>query len=399
MRLETDDAEVSASSHSSDQFGRKVCILSSVHPALDNRIFYREARTLRQAGYDVVLIAQHDKDEVRDGIQILALPSVPRWQRPRLWWLILMKARAVGANLFHFHDPELLLVVPWLKLLTRRPTIYDVHEANADFIRLKRYLPGWLRRPLAALVAALEPRLAAFHDGLIFADERIAASFHQVELPCATVPNYPLRDLLADAMSVTRESIREKQLVVHLGAHDPYRGSRLMVDAFETVVRRLPEARLWLIGSFVEESHERELRQVIHTRGLSDSIKLLGRVPFADIGHYLSLAQVGWVALQKVPKYEKNVPTKLFEYLAFGLPVVASDLPSVRQFAVDDGPIVLVAPGVAGEHAAALVELLADPGEGRRLGIVGQQMVNDRYNWSEVEDRLLALYDTVLNAC
>ena len=62
--------------------GRKVAILSSVHLALDNRVFYREARTLARAGYDVTLIAVHDRDEVRDGVRIRALPRVARRRRP-----------------------------------------------------------------------------------------------------------------------------------------------------------------------------------------------------------------------------------------------------------------------------------------------------------------------------
>jgi len=44
--------------------GRKVCILTTVHPAFDTRIFHKQAKTLVRAGYDVTLIAQHDKNEV-----------------------------------------------------------------------------------------------------------------------------------------------------------------------------------------------------------------------------------------------------------------------------------------------------------------------------------------------
>lgn len=53
----------------------KVCILTSVHSAFDTRIFHKEAKTLVKAGYDVTLIAQHDKDEVIDGVKIIALPK------------------------------------------------------------------------------------------------------------------------------------------------------------------------------------------------------------------------------------------------------------------------------------------------------------------------------------
>ena len=53
---------------------KKVCILTSVHPALDIRIFQKEAKSLAKE-YDVSLIAQHDKSEIVDGVQIIALPK------------------------------------------------------------------------------------------------------------------------------------------------------------------------------------------------------------------------------------------------------------------------------------------------------------------------------------
>ena len=146
----------------------KVCILSSVHFALDNRIFYREARSLQQAGYDVTLIAVHGQDESKDSIQIVALPSVPRWQRPWFWLALARRALATHADVFHFHDPELLLVTPWLHWLTGKPTIYDVHEVYADFIEVKDYMPAWLRYPIAWSFRWLEPLLARLQTALLF---------------------------------------------------------------------------------------------------------------------------------------------------------------------------------------------------------------------------------------
>ena len=117
----------------------RVCLLSSVHRALDNRIFFREARTLARAGHEVTLIAEHNRDEVRDGIHIVALPHVPRWRRPFLWLLLMRRAVATDADIFHFHDPELLFVIPLLRLRTGRPTVYDVHEAYPEFFAVNGY--------------------------------------------------------------------------------------------------------------------------------------------------------------------------------------------------------------------------------------------------------------------
>ena len=63
---------------------KKICILTSVHPVFDTRIFYKEAKTLAEAGYDVTLIARHDKDETVDGIKIIALPK----SKNRIWRIL-----------------------------------------------------------------------------------------------------------------------------------------------------------------------------------------------------------------------------------------------------------------------------------------------------------------------
>jgi len=84
----------------------KVCILTSVHPPFDTRIFQNEAKSLTMAGYDVRLIAQHDKQETVDGIRIVPLPRPKnRFERmTRTAWLVYRKALEIDADICHFQD-------------------------------------------------------------------------------------------------------------------------------------------------------------------------------------------------------------------------------------------------------------------------------------------------------
>jgi hypothetical protein len=115
----------------------KVCILTSVHPVFDTRIFQKEAKTLKEAGYKVVLIAQHEKEEIVDGIKIIPLKK----SKNRFWrivddWKLLQKALREKANIYHFHDPELIPFIILLKIRTEAKIIYDVHE---DTMFMKMY--------------------------------------------------------------------------------------------------------------------------------------------------------------------------------------------------------------------------------------------------------------------
>ena len=372
----------------------KICILSSVHIALDNRVFYREACSLRRAGYDVTLIAVHDRAEIKDGVRIVPLPRAPRWQRPLLWREVIRRARAEDADLYLFHDPELLLATPLLRLQSGAPTVYDVHEANADFIAVKDYMPAALRYPAAWVFGWLEPLLARLQSGLIFADDQIAQDFAAIDVPKTTLFNFPAIEFTAEAQRAQSIQPEEKEpVVLYLGGMERNRGSGLMVEAFARVRGAMPAARLLVVGHFMPPELEREVAEHAARLGIADAVTLTGRVPFETIGRHLQQAAVGWVTWQPARKNQKNIPTKLFEYMAYGLPVVSSDLSSTRPFVYDGVNGCRVRADDPDAHAAAILALLRDREYAARLGRAGQVLVQERWNWQEMEKRLLRLVE------
>ena len=371
----------------------KICMLSSVHRALDNRVFFREARTLARAGHEVTLIAVHDRDEVRDGIRIVALPRVPRWRRPVLWRLLLRRALATDADIFHFNDPELMFVIPLLRLRSGRPTVYDVHEAYPEFFAVKDYLPAWVRYPMAWMFRLLEPLLARCHSALVFADDATPSAFRRLTRPKVVLHNFPDTELIRAGGTRLDTVATRELLVIYLGGLERNRGSRLMIEAFAQVHRKHPEARLLHVGHFMPPELEQEVLRDAQRHGLEEAVRFVGRVPFDEVGRYLERAAVGWVTWQPYPKNQKNVPTKLFEYMAYGLPVVSSDLDSTRRFVEDGVSGHLVRADDAGAHAEAIIDLLEDRPAAAAIGLRGREQVLARYNWRSIEGRLLDLYE------
>jgi glycosyltransferase involved in cell wall biosynthesis len=351
---------------------------------------------LARAGYEVTLMAVHDRDEVKDGVRIQALPRVSRRRRPLLWRALIRQAIETGADAFHIHDPELLLATPLLRRATGKPTIYDIHEANADFIAVKEYLPAVARRPLAGIFRRLEPRLARGESGLIFADDATAADFAGFQGPKATLFNFPGRELI-ERGAQPAFSRNRRPVVLYLGGMERNRGAALMMAAFADVAAAEPEALLLLVGHFMPPGLEDGMMAEAKRRDIDRAVTFTGRVPFERIGDYLSQATIGWVTWQPYPKNQKNIPTKLFEYMAFGLPVISSDLPSIRPFMGGETAGLLVDPDNPAAHAAALLRLLQDPATAVGMGRVGRRLVETHYNWEVMEPRLLALYQTVLS--
>ena len=171
-----------------------------------------------------------------------------------------------------------------------------------------------------------------------------------------------------------------------------------MIETFSRVLRCEPDTELLLVGPFSPPSLEQQIRKEIDERGISDRVTLTGRVPFDHVGKYLSQATVGWIPLERVQKYEKSLPTKLFEYMAYGLPVVSSDLQLIRKYVRDNENGYLVEPADPEAHAQAILRILKRPDRGAAMGQMGRDLVASRYNWNEMEERLLLFYEQVLSS-
>jgi len=363
--------------------------LTTVHPSYDIRIFHKEAKTLARAGYEVTLIAQHDGDRVVEGVRVIGLPK-PRNRLARIFglaWRAFRSALRERADVYHFHDPELLPVGVLLKLWTRAKVIYDVHEDVPQQILTKHWIPAPLRRPLAVLFNAFEKLLAQALDAVVVATEGIAEKFAQ--LNPIVVHNYPDLKMLPNLSSPIREM--NEKVLVYIGGISELRGAREMVRALEHL-SPVWDIRLDLIGKFEPPELEQELR------GLPgyQRVRFLGWLPWGEAWQHAQSAAAGLLLFHPAPNHERSLPNKLFEYMAAGLPVVASNFPLWKEIIEGNNCGLCVDPLDPREIAQAIEYLLAHPDEARRMGKNGQQVVLEKYNWGKEARTLLNLYVRIL---
>jgi glycosyltransferase involved in cell wall biosynthesis len=297
---------------------------------------------------------------------------------------MLRAALATRAEICHFHDPELIPVGLALRAAGRR-VIYDVHEDVPRQILYKPYLPKPARRVVGAGVGLLEGAGRRAFDGIVAATPRIATRF--AADTTAVVQNFPLLSELSGELGPPYAE-RERH-VVYIGRVTPEIGAREMVRAAAAVAT--PGARFTIAGP-IARSLEAELAEATSTL----PIETPGWQDRNRVAELLGSARVGLVLFHPVGNYVEAYPTKMFEYMAAGLPVVASDFPLWRTIVDEAGCGLLVDPLDPAQIAAAIDRLLADPDEARAMGERGREAVMTRFNWGTEERKLLDLYARVL---
>lgn len=381
----------------------QACMISTVHYVFDTRVFHRECKSLAQAGINVHLICQHDKvEDVVDSVHIIGLPVCKRrWARIRNGWRAFRMALAQRADIYHFHDPEL---IPWglaLRLLTRKPVVYDIHEYYPDAISTKRWLPTNVRTMTAHVFDKGERIAGRFMDALVVADESIADRFPHNPNPVTVVYNFPRRDEFHQPGTKDKKDTRDHDVqLVYLGGITASRGLWMMLDMVRILaLRHGLDVGLWLAGPFGYADEQRQFeRQVATDHQLRARVRWLGRVARSDVPALLSQADIGLVPLQPTPKFEKNIPSKEFEYMACGLPIVGSDLPPIRRFVETVGAGLLAIPDDACSHAAQIAYLATHPAEAQRMGDNGRFAFETQYNWDREAQKLLDLYRSLTKA-
>jgi glycosyltransferase involved in cell wall biosynthesis len=289
------------------------------------------------------------------------------------------------ADIYHIHDPELLVIIPILKLLSGSKIIYDCHEDYIGFMLQKQHIPAFFRKGFSKLMEFLEYYTTHFLDAVITADPGVEKKFKDVRAKTLTLYNFPRLDYF----SLPAVTEKEYDLVYHGSIPRYHMEVCFAID--KALLEKKREVNWFFIGTYGDKIWA---EQVIVARSAEHRFTLYERIPHNKIANEVKKARIGIIPLPDLPKFQHNIPTKLFEFMALEMPVVMSDLPPSQPFLGDGKCGIMVPPHDYDAYAEAIIKLLDEPDLRIRMGKAGRLKVEAEYNWNKEAEKLVNLYSS-----
>ena len=348
----------------------RICHFTSAHTPMDVRIYVKECCSLQEAGHEVWIVARGE-DKIQNGIHFVGCkPPKGRISRMLTFSRKIYKAALkLNCDVYHFHDPELL---PYGKKLQKKGkrVIFDSHEDVAGQILDKQWIPAPFRKMVSCLYKKYETRVVRRLDAVVAATPSIARIFEGVAQKTVVVNNYPKLD---DIVFCNIPFAERERAIAYAGGLDELRGKSVIFGAMKDL-----DGALLLAGN--------------HEQPDNAHIVCVGNVNREGVNKLYARARAGLVLYQPAANHYESQPIKMFEYMAAGLPFVASDFPLWQELVEGNQCGICVPPADVEKIKEAAQKLLDEPELSEQLGKNGRRAVEEKYNWEQEKIKLIALY-------
>lgn len=367
----------------------RVCHITSAHAPEDGRIFRRDCVTCSSNGFDTYLVEPGDTYQ-KNGVSIIGIGSNSHGRLYRMFLFskkAYLKALDVDADIYHLHDPELLRYALKLKRKGKH-VVFDSHENYVEQIKTKPYLPSFVARAISYFYDLYSKHIFKRIDGLTFAgNDLLDSSFNGLCSRVISLDNYPWKNELFDYYNPSIP--KNVSTACYIGALTETRGIEQIIKACYSA-----GFKLYLAGKFSDQTFKYRLENLDEY----SCVEYLGQLNRAEIKDLLQTTCVGLCVLQDVGQYHRmlNLPTKVYEYMSMHMPVV------LHSSCYNDSIIEKYKFGISvnaddvEDITNALIYLKNNPHVCDAMGQVGRDLVSNYYSWDIEQNKLLSLYNSII---
>jgi glycosyltransferase involved in cell wall biosynthesis len=376
---------------------KRIAIVTSIHPDFDPRI-WKHASSLAARGWKVHLVCPWavQDGETRSGVQFHVFPRVEsRMLRPFLVPCRVMRALLrlpKTIQIVHFHDIDLVPLMGSVSFW--RPVIYDIHENYAEEMLVRAWIPQSLRKILYHVVRVVHRLFVPLFRGVVAVVpyQQNALGFYRK--PIVLIPNYASEHFIQRGAGTSTSA---EPCVIYSGGHYIENGSMLLLDIAEACKQRKLAVQFLVTDRFVLDEYRREYERQVERRGL-DLFKITPRVPSQEMGRLLSRGTIGILPSLDALKMQISLPTRLFEFMAAGLPVVASRVGPQTGIIAEAQCGLLVDPGDPQEFADAIERLTRNKEFAAKCARNGRDAFLRKYTWESQMAKLEVFYADILQS-
>ncbi len=366
----------------------KICHITSAHPRHDTRIFYKECSSLANAGYEVTLLVAESngsQSEIKNGVLIIPVHFEPKNRFDRIFnspKVMLKKALEVNADIYHFHDPELLQIALKLKKKGKK-IIFDSHEDICGQILGKQWIPRLLRPIVSFLYKYYSNFVLSKLNYLIGVTPHLVEKLKTVN-PCTElITNYPILNL--EDNSLERSTYKLNSFCFAGGITEQW-NHEMILTALENI-----DATYDLMGKSTPEYMSR-----LQKHKTWNKVKYRGIVQPEEVNKILGLSAVGLAVLSYSDNTSGNVGTlgntKLFEYMLAKLPVICTDFILWKEIIERWNCGICIHPEDVVGLEKAMQHMIDNPERAKEMGENGRRAVSEEFNWGIEEEKLIDLY-------
>lgn len=316
---------------------------------------------------------------------------------PRVSFLARGAAAGVGARrrgaVVYTRDLQLADLLLRFPAPGRGPVVYEAHAVESVMYEERGALYGTDEKPdprKTARIAGREARVWSRATGFVVTTAGIRDAFadrHGARPAVAVIPNGC--DVADQAAAFPGLASEQPPRVLYAGQLYPWKGVDVLVEAMAAV----PDARLVIVGGIEGEADTRRVQELVGRHALGGRTELLGLLPQARVADELARSAVVVAPFLRAGMTERHTsPLKIFEAMAAGRPIVATDLPSSREVLREGENALLVPPGDPAALAAALHRVLSDRELAARLARSAWEEA-PRYSWDARARKLQALFE------